>query len=154
MKIELTSKEIDNLKFYQNQTKDKSVYTKVTSILMLSRGFSAEDVSQSLGIHISTIYRYSKSYSVLGLSDFLATNYDGYWGNLSSVEISHLRTELKRAIYTDAKSVGVWIKERFGVSYTPSGVVDLLNRIGFTYKKTKEVPCERNIEKQQDFVSK
>jgi len=68
------------------------------------------------------------------LSDFLSTNYDGYWGNLSSVEISHLRTELKR---TDAKSVGVWIKERFGVSYTSSGVVDLLNRIGFTYKKTK-----------------
>ena len=120
---------------------------------MLSKGFSAEDVAQSLGIHISTLYRYSKSYCAVGLSDFLATNYDGYWGNLSSVEISLLRTELKRAIYTDSKSVGIWIKNRFGVSYTSSGVVDLLNRIGFTYKKTKEVPCERNIEKQQTSAS-
>jgi transposase len=84
----------------------------------------------------------------------LATNYDGYWGNLSSVEISLVRKELKSHIYTDAKSVGAWIKERFGVQYTSSGIVDLLNRIGFTYKKTKEVPCERNMEEQQSFVSK
>jgi len=153
MKFELTSKEIDELKCYQRQTKEKSVYTKVTGILMLSKGFSAEDVSLSLGIHISTIYRYSKSYSTICLSDFLATNYDGYWGNLSSVEISLLRKELKGTIYTDAKSVGIWIKDRFGVNYTPAGVVDLLNRIGFTYKKTKEVPCECDIEKQKSFIS-
>ena len=115
------------------------------SILMLSEGVSAEDVSNFLNIHITTVYRYSKSYSTICLSDFLATNYDGYWGNLSSVEISLLGKELTSRIYTDARSVGAWIKERFGVQYKPSGVVDLLNRIGFTYKKTKEVPCERKI---------
>ena len=153
MKLELTSQEIDDLKHHQRQTKDKSVYTKVTGILMLSQGLSAEDVSPYLGIHISTIFRYCKSYSTVGLSDFLSTNYDGYWGNLSSVEVSLLRSELKRTIYTDAKSVGIWIKNRFGVNYTPAGVVDLLNRIGFTYKKTKEVPCECDIAKQQSFVS-
>jgi transposase len=38
------------------------------------------------------------------------------------------------------------------VEYTQQGVVDLLNRIGFTYKKTKEVPCECNVEKQQAFM--
>ena len=119
---------------------------------MLSEGVSAEDVSKFLNIHVSTVYRYSKCYCTVDLSDFLSTHYDGYWGNLSGVEISLLRAELKRTIYTDAKSVGVWIKERFGVHYTPQGVVDLLNRIGFTYKKTKEVPCERNIEKQQIFA--
>ena len=82
---------------------------------MLSEGISAEDVSKFLNLHISTVFRYSKSYSTVGLSDFLATNYDGYWGNLSSVEISLLRKELKSHIYTYAKSVGAWIKERFGV---------------------------------------
>ncbi len=32
------------------------------------------------------------------------------------------------------------------------GVVDLLNRIGFTYKKTSEVPCEADASKQAAFV--
>ena len=153
MNFQLTSKEIEDLQQYQRQTSDKSVYIKVTSLLMLHSGLSAEDVAKFLNVHISTIYRYSKLYSNVGLSDFIATNYNGFWGNLSSVEISILRKELKQNIYTDAKSVAAYIKERFAVCYTVGGVVDLLNRIGFSYKKTKEVPCERNIEKQQSFAT-
>jgi transposase len=148
----ISTSEIEELKRYQHQTGDKSVYAKVTCILMLSKGLSPETVSQHLGMSVSCVYRYSKSYSNVGLSDFLATNYQGYWGQLSSVEISILRSELKRNIYTDAQSVSVWIKDTFSVRYTVSGTVDLLNRIGFTYKKTKEVPCECNAEKQESFV--
>jgi transposase len=120
---------------------------------MLNQNVCAEDVSKFLNIHISTVYSYFKSYSTAGLSEFLATGYDGFWGNLSSVEIRVLRSELKRTVYTDARSVASWINYRFGVKYTPQGAVDLLNRIGFTYKKTGEVPCECNIEAQQQFVS-
>jgi hypothetical protein len=72
---------------------------------------------------------------------------------LSSQEISLLRTELKSNIYTDSKGISLWIKDSFGISYTPEGVVDMLNRIGFTYKKTKKIPCESSIEKQETFVS-
>lgn len=55
-------------------------------------------------------------------------------------------------VYTDSKSVARWIKETFGIEYTPQGVVDLLYRLGFTYKKTTEVPCEADASRQQEFV--
>jgi transposase len=152
MKFELTSKEVESLQGYQRQTDDKSVYAKVTCILMLSKGLSADTVSQILGISVSCVYRYWKAYSNAGLSDFIVTNYQGYWGQLTSLELSILRTELKRNVYTDAKSVSVWIMDTFAVKYTVAGTVDLLNRIGFTYKKTKEVPCECNADKQVSFV--
>lgn len=42
----------------------------------------------------------------------------------------------------------------FGVKYTQQGTVDLLNRIGFTYKKTTEVPCEADASAQADFINK
>jgi transposase len=71
---------------------------------------------------------------------------------LSGYQISLLRKELKSRIYTDSKSVACWIKKALGVDYAPEGVVDLLNRIDFTYKKTKEVPCGCDIEEQQVFV--
>lgn len=153
MKIQLTNKELEDLRVYQRQTDKKSVYTKVTCILMLSEGFTEHKVAQCLGINLSTVYRYVKSYLSVELSDFLANNHQGYWGDLSSIEISQLRSELKRTVYTDARSIGTLIYNRFGVKYTVSGVVDLLNRIGFTYKKTKEVPCECDVEKQQSFVA-
>jgi transposase len=152
VKLELTSKEVEALQRYQRHTDDKTVYAKVTCILMLSKGLSAETVSQFLGISISCVYRYRGAYFNAGLSDFIATNYQGYWGQLTSVEISVLRAELKRNVYTDAKSVSVWIMDTFSVKYTVSGTVDLLNRIGFTCKKTKEIPCECSAEKQSSFV--
>jgi transposase len=148
----LSPEEIEELKRHQRQTEDKSVYSKVTCILMLSKGFSAEVVSGLLGISIPCVYRYSRSYSGVGLPEFIAACYSSYRGQLSSVEISLLRSELLRKVYTDAKSVSVWIHDRFGVKYTPAGTVDLLNRIGFTYRKTKEVPCECNAERQESFV--
>jgi len=72
----------------------------------------------------------------------------------SSHQPSVLRKELKKHIYTDAKSVSEWILNTFGVSYTPQGTVDLPNRIGFAYKKTAEVPCEADFDKQLQFVEK
>ena len=53
-----------------------------------------------------------------------------------------------------AHSFTAWIKSAFGVEYTPQGVADLLNRIGFTYKKTSEVPCEADASRQAAFAGK
>lgn len=66
----------------------------------------------------------------------------GYWGMPGSSQPVALQQELRTHIYTDAKSVKERIKSSFGVEYTSQGVVNLLNRLSFTYKKTTEVPCE------------
>jgi transposase len=151
MKISLTPEEVNELRHHQRNSIGAS-YIKVTVILMLHKGFSVSEVSDSLGIDSSTLYRYSQTYKHRGISVLLENNNKGYWGLVSSTQISELRSELKRQVYTDSKSVSIWIKNRFDVDYTPQGVVDLLNRIGFTYKKTKEVPCECDAQKQEEFV--
>jgi transposase len=151
MNLQLTSFELEELRLYQRNSVGTS-YVRVTCILMLYKGFSVSDISDSLGVDSSTVYRYSQTYRQQGLCALLENNNKGYWGLLSSTQLSELRCELKRQIYTDSKSVSIWIKHRFGIDYTPQGVVDLLNRIGFTYKKTKEVPCECDAQKQEAFV--
>jgi transposase len=151
MRYELSIADRETLRRYQRNVSGKE-YIKVTSLLMLGNGLSVETVSDSLGIDISTVYRYWNSYKSLGLDAFLENRHKGYWGLLSSQQMSLLQAELKLHIYTDSKSVALWIKSQFGISYTPEGIVDLLNRIGFTYKKTKEVPCECDADKQESFV--
>jgi hypothetical protein len=49
--------------------------------------------------------------------------------------------------------VAQWIKSSFNVEYTTQGVVDLLNRIGFTYKKSTEVPCEADLSLKEAFAA-
>lgn len=140
------------LREYQRNSKDRLVYIRVTVILMLDMGKSVDEIESILGIDASTIYRYSKSYQDKGLDEYLKTGYEGYWGRLSCQQLSVLRKELKSRLYTTSKEVCDFIQTAFGMTYTEDGVVKLLHRIGFSYKQTKQIPCECNIEKQEAFV--
>ena len=42
--------------------------------------------------------------------------------------------------------------DKFNVEYTASGTLDLLDRMGFVYKKPVLTPCKANVEKQEKFV--
>jgi transposase len=142
MEIHLTDTQRDELQIFQRNVEKRSEYVKVTTILLLDKGLSIPDIADYLGIDSSTIYRYINSYISDGLVAYLQTDYQGYWGRLSSHQISQLRKELNTNLYLDSKEVVSWIYTRWGITYTHQGVVDLLNRIGFTYKQTKCVPCE------------
>lgn len=154
MEIQLTDTQRNELQIFQRNVEKRSEYVKVTTILLLDKGLCIADIADYLGIDTSTIYRYINSYISDGLVAYLQTDYQGYWGRLSSHQISQLRKELNTNLYLDSKEVVSWIYTRWGITYTHQGVVDLLNRIGFTYKQTKCVPCEADSEKQEKFLQK
>jgi transposase len=58
MEFRLTVLELEEFRGYQRNLAGVPSYVKVTCILMLSKGFSVEVVSDSLDIDISTAYRY------------------------------------------------------------------------------------------------
>lgn len=152
MRLKLSIEERAELRRLQRNVVGTPDYVRITCVLMFDNGRTPKSISEDLGISMATIYRYIGDYQTGGVENLLETHYKGYCGNLSSSQICALRKEMKEHIYTDAKSVSEWIRVTFGVSYTPQGTVDLLNRIGFTYKKTTEVPCEADPEKQAEFV--
>ena len=61
MIFQITTQEIEELKRHQRQRDDKSVYTKVTALLMLFQVFSVKEVFQTLDIDISTVYCYANT---------------------------------------------------------------------------------------------
>ena len=152
MEMHLTDTQRDELQIFQRNVEKRSEYVKVTTILLLDKGLSIVNISDYLGIDSSTIYRYINSYISDGLVSYLKTDYQGYQGRLSSHQISQLRKEINTNLYLDSKEVVSWILTRWGITYTHQGVVDLLNRIGFTYKQTTCIPCEADSEKQETFL--
>ena len=150
--MHLTDTQRYELQIFQRNVEKRSEYVKVTTILLLDKGLSIVNISDYLGIDSSTIYRYINSYISDGLVSYLKTDYQGYWGRLSSHQISQLRKEINTNLYLDSKEVVSWILTRWGITYTHQGVVDLLNRIGFTYKQTTCIPCEADSEKQETFL--
>jgi transposase len=152
MIVTLTTAEREQLRKFQRNFGDKLRYVRVTVILLLDMGKSVVEIGDYLGIDENTVYNYRKAFKEDGLDTYLETDYKGRWGNLSCVELSQLRSELNGVLYTDTKQVINYIKEKFGVEYSGSGVTDLLHRIGYCYKKTTQVPCEAKGDLQIAFL--
>ncbi|WP_191908797.1 winged helix-turn-helix domain-containing protein [Larkinella humicola] len=55
---------------------------------------------------------------------------------MNSQQIAQLRTHLQTQFYTNAGALYHWIQASFGVHYHSQGLVKLLHRIGFAYRKT------------------
>ncbi len=154
MRFELEEKERKLLREIQRNEKYKRDYVKVTILLMLDLGQSPQNIALFLGIDDGTVYRHLENYQTRGLDKYLENNYLGYWGKLSSHDLGRLRAELKTRLYENAQQICQFIKAEFGVAYRAAGVVPLLHRIGFEYKKTKQVPCKADEAAQAEFIAK
>lgn len=150
--IHLDAKTISRLRVMQRKEKDKRVYIKVTVLLMLHYGFTPQMIAESLGIDDSTVYRYRQGYEELGLEDYLKSFFVSYSGQLTEEEEQDLLLEVRERLYINSKQVAAFIQQEYGVQYSLSAVVKLLNRLGFTYKKTKGVGIKADREAQEAFV--
>ena len=99
-----------------------------------------------------TVRRYRTQYLSFGVKDFLSDKNNGTSSNLVSSQIERLKNHLESNTYIDSKGIVVWIKDNFNVKYSPSGITDLLHRLGFVYKKPVLTPCKADVEKQELFV--
>lgn len=152
MKVELTISERNELQVLQKTLRERWAYVRVTSILMLSDGYSVSQISTILGIDDNSIYRYKEAYIKLDIVKFLERDYRGYFGKLNSIQLGELDRQLRERLYQTTQEICLWVKDRFGVSYSNSSMSKLLHRLGFAYKKTKSVPCQANKEKQEAFL--
>ena len=132
---------------------NKREYVKATVLLMLDLGENPPKIALFLGIDDSSVYRHLENYQTDGLDKYLGSNYLGYWGKLSSFQIAELRRELNEQLYETCAAVCELVERRFLVTYTAEGMCNLLHRIGFVYKKTKQVPMKVEAAAQAEFIA-
>lgn len=83
---------------------------------------------------------------------YLKDHYQAYEGKLNEDEQKLLCAELDANLYKNSSEIADFVQRNFGKKYTCQGLALLLRRLGFSYKKTKLVPSEANLEKQAAFV--
>ena len=54
--------------------------------------------------------------------------------------------------YSSAAAIVEYVKQTYAIEYSNSGMVQLLERLGFVYKKTKLVPGKADPEQQLEFL--
>lgn len=81
-------------------------------------------------------------------------NYRGGFSKLSQEQQKQLVHDLESKLFPTSASVCDHVQKTMGVTYTPEGMVILLHKLGFSYKKTKNVPSKANREEQEEFLRK
>lgn len=148
----LSQSERDSLKALHRKERDKKVCDRIKAILLLDNGWSYDRIATALLLDSDTIRRYYTMYLDSGKEALLDLNYSGKPCELNQDQVNQLKSYVKENSPTSALEVSIFIKKQFKVEYTTSGVVSLLHRLGFVYKKPKLIPGKANAEQQEKFI--
>jgi transposase len=127
---------------------------RIKTILLLDDGEMYSDIARFLFLDEGTIRNYRKRYVEGGILGLVSDMHSGRRCQLSPTELQCLSNKLNETIFLEAKEVAAYIKERFEIEYSISGVTTLLHSMGFVYKKAKAVPGKANKNEQELFIKK
>lgn len=150
--FDLNKDELTDLRRAHKLERDKRAAYKINAVILLGVGWTLEEVKEALLIDDETLRSYVKKYQDGGLPELLEVNHKGSEPHLSEQQIEELRNELDANIYLTTQAVIVFLEKRFKVSYSQSGMRDLLHRLNYEYKKPKLVPGNPDHEAQELFV--
>jgi len=153
MQFRLSDSELKQLQELQaDASMSRRQYIKITVLVMLHQGLRVQQIQALLGIDDNTIYRHVKAYQKVGLHVYLSDNFVAYQGKLSKEQLTELDKYLEESCCKDAKTIAQWIFTKWGIYYTPTGLIPLLHRLGYVYKRSKTVPSKADEVKQQAFL--
>src|SRR6516162_9374104 len=150
--IVLTPEHRRQLERRRKGTLDRRVYQRLTAVLTVAEGHSREDVAHLLGIGLTQLGEWLRIYRNKGLDDLCVLHYRGDPGHLTASQVGQLKDKVSTGCFRNSDQIRQWLQDTFGVSYSPSGVKDLLKRVGVSYHKVTGFLWKADPVKQVEFV--
>ena len=100
-----------------------------------------------------SIGNYRKRYEEGGVKGLLKDHYTGSEPMLSCSELEELSLHLESSTYLTVEAIVDYVTRTYSVTYSLSGMRQLLHRIGFVYKKAKAVPGKANAQLQEAYLA-
>jgi transposase len=152
--IVLTPEHRRELERRRKGTLDRRVYQRLTAVLTVAEGNSREEVAHLLGIGLTQLGEWLRVYRNKGLDALCTLHYKGDPGKLTAQQVGQLKDKVSTGCFRNSDQIRQWLQDTFGVSYSPSGVKDLLRRIGISYHKVTGFLWKADPDKQKEFVRK
>jgi transposase len=150
--IELTFEQRQLIDQRRKQTHERRIYERLTAILAVDAGKTRAEVADLLGVSLTQLGDWLRVFRNQGLDELCTLHNKGDPGSLSRKQIEQLKSEVSSGRFRKSDQVRQWLAETFGVSYTSSGVKDLLKRIGASYHKVSGFLWKADPDQQQQFV--
>lgn len=148
----LSEEQLVALRSAHRAERNRRAAYKLNAVLLLGTGWTLKGVSEALLLDDETLRSYVEKYRKGGIETLLQTQYAGRRPQLDDAQQKQLCGELDTNIYLTTSAVIEYVKTTFEVTYTVSGMTDLLHRLGYAFKKPKLVPGNPDQEAQELFV--
>ena len=133
--LRLTDQQRREITERRRQADDRRIFQRLSALLWIGEGRTREEVAELLGISSRQVGDWLRIFRNKGLDELCTLHYRGDPGRLRPAQVERLRQEIDQGGFHNADQVRDWIQEQFAVTYSPSGVKDLLRRIGASYHK-------------------
>jgi transposase len=126
---------------------------RANAILLLDDGWNCERVAEALYLDDDTVRGWRKSYDEGGLQGLRRFEAGGSLSRLSPAQEEELSVYVREGLPRSTREVAVFLYQRFGVVYeSRSGLIALLHRLGFEYKKPQAFGRGLDAGKQRAFI--
>jgi transposase len=150
--FDLTSEEIQELRIAHKSVKNKADAYRINAVILLGTDWSLEEVVDALFLDDETLRSYVKNYKIGGLEQLLERHYKGGTPKLPIEYFEILSQALEEKIHLTTRNVCEYVKNKFNIDYSISGITALLHRMGYVYKKPKLIPGNPDHEAQEYFL--
>jgi transposase len=152
--IVLDKKQRAEIEQRRQETHDKRIYARLSAVLWVADGRERKEVAALLGISVRQLTNWLRIYRNHGLPALCVLNYKGDPGKLTPRQVEQLKEKISKGHFRSSQQIQQWLKDDFGVTYSSSGVKDLLRRIGASYHQVSGFLWKGNPDKQRAFVKK
>src|SRR5271166_5054693 len=128
------------------------VARRANAIVLLDQGWTCERVAAALLLDDDTIRNWHRAFERGGVAELKSFGHEGGSSRLSSEQESALSDWVDTHCPRSIREVAAFLKRTFGQSYSRSGLIALLHRLGFNYRKPEAMPRGLDDARQQAFI--
>jgi transposase len=152
--IVLTAEQRREIERRRKDTLDRRVYQRLTAVLAVAADKTREEVAELLGVSLSQLGEWLRVYRNEGLEALCEIHNKGDPGKLNPNQVAQLKEQVSTGCFRNSDQIRDWLETTFGVSYSSSGVKDLLKRIGVSYHKVSGFLWKADPDEQHAFVKR
>jgi transposase len=152
--ITLTAEQHKEIERRRKESLDRRVYQRLTAVLAVAAGKTREEVAELLGVSLSQLGEWLRVFRNEGLQALCEIHNKGDPGNLTANQIARLKSQVSTGGFRSSDQIRHWVESSFGVRYSPTGIKDLLKRIGVSYHKVTGFLWKADPDEQHAFVKR
>jgi transposase len=129
------------------------VARRANAIVLLDKGWSCDRVATALLLDDDTVRDWLRAYETGGVAGLRSFGHEGSSSRLCAEQDAELCNWVRAHYPRSTRVIGAWLNRTYAVSYSRPGLIALLHRLGFDYRKPTAMPRGLGDAKQEAFIA-